>query len=133
MPDRQEAADDGYFAPLAPARYMMLTTFKPNGTPVSTPVQGMTDGDRAYFRAWSRSGTVRRLRRTAAVQVTPSTVLGLFSYGPPMGATARPLRSEEASRVATKLAGKYPPRSRHLILLLHRMRRGHLLHYELLA
>ena len=59
---QQEAADGGYFATLAPAKYMLLTTFKREGTPVSTPVQGVIDGKRAYFRVWSQSGTVKRLR-----------------------------------------------------------------------
>jgi hypothetical protein len=45
------SAPDGYFASLGPARYMMLTTFKPNGTPVSAPMQVMADGDRVS-RVW---------------------------------------------------------------------------------
>lgn len=125
--------ETGYFASLARGRYLMLTTFKPNGTPVSTPVQGMADGDRAYFRAWNRSGPVKRLRRTAAVQVTPCTALGLCSYGAPIGATARLLPAEEASRVAGNLARKYPLQQRLLIRLLRRTRRWPMLHYELLA
>jgi PPOX class probable F420-dependent enzyme len=123
----------GYFASLRRGTYLMLTTFKPNGTPVSAPIHGMLDGDRAYFRAWNRSGTAKRLRRTAAVQVTPCTALGLCSYGAPIGATARLLSAEEAGRVAGKLARKYPRRHRLLIPLLRRTRRWQMLHYELLA
>jgi PPOX class probable F420-dependent enzyme len=129
---QQEAADDGYFAALAPARYMLLTTFKRNGTPVSAPVQGVTDGRRAYFRAWSQSGTVKRLRHTDAVQVTPCTVLGLCSFGPPINATARLLPGEKAGRVTGKLARKYPDRHRFLIPLSRTWRRQMVL-YELLA
>jgi PPOX class probable F420-dependent enzyme len=130
---QQEAADGGYFAALAPARYMLLTTFKRNGTPVSAPVPGVTDGRRAYFRAWSQSGTVKRLRHTDAVQVTPCTVLGLCSFGPPIYATARLLSGEKASRVAGKLARKYPDRHRFLIPVLHRTWRRRMVLYELLA
>ena len=86
---QREAADGGYFAALAPAKYMLLTTFKREGTPVSTPVQGVIDGKRAYFRVWRQSGTVKRLRHTAGVQVTPCTVLGLCSFGPPINATKK--------------------------------------------
>ena len=130
---QQEAADGGYFAALAPTKYMLLTTFKREGTPVSTSVLGVIDGKRAYFRVWSQSGTVKRLRHTAGVQVTPCTVLGLCSFGPPINATARLLPSEEASRVARKLARKYPVRHRSLIPLLYRTWRRQMVHYELLA
>ena len=141
MPDRpsaadggyqQELADDGYFAALASARYTLLTTFKRVGSPVSAPVQGLVEGDRAYFRAWSQSGTVKRLRHTGAVQVTPCTVLGLFTFGPPLDATARLLPGEEASPVAGKLARKYPAQRRFLISLLYQMWGRQPVHYELL-
>jgi hypothetical protein len=129
---QQQAADGGYFAALAPARYMLLTTFKRGGTPVSVPVPGVTDGRRAYFRAWSQSATVKRLRHTDAVQVTPCTVLGLCSFGPPIDATARLLSGEKASWAAGKLARKYPDRYRFLIPLLYRTWRRQMVLYELL-
>ena len=59
---QREAADGGYFAALAPAKHMLLNTLKREGTPVYTPVLGVIDGKRAYFRIWSQSGTVKRLR-----------------------------------------------------------------------
>ncbi len=129
----REAADGGYFGPLAWARYVLLTTFEPDGTHVSTPVQAVLDGHRAYFRAWSRSGIAKRLRRTAAAQVSPCTVLGLCSFGAPFGAAVRLLPGEQASGVAAKLADKYPVQQRFLIPLLHQMWRGQMVHYELLA
>jgi len=142
MPDRRsatygtcqrEAADGGYFAPLASRRYVLLTTFRRDGRPVSAAVQGVLDGDRAYVRAWSRSGTVRRLRHTRGVQVTPCTALGLLSYGPPIDAAARPLSGEEAGRAAGELARKYPVRHPFLSWLLRPGWRGQVVHYELLA
>jgi PPOX class probable F420-dependent enzyme len=111
---------------------MLLTTFKRVGSPVSAPVQGLVGGDRAYFRAWSQSGTVKRLQHTDAVQVTPCTVLGLCTFGPPLDATARLLPGEEAGPVAGSLARKYPVQHRFLVSLLHRMRRRQTVHYELL-
>jgi uncharacterized protein len=128
-----EAADSSYFAAFAPARYMLNTTFKPAGTPVSAPVQGGLDGGRAYFRAWSRSGTARRLRHTPLVQVAPCTVLGLYSSAPPRYATARLLTGQEAARAGRKLARKHPVQQRFLIRLLHRTRRWQMEYYELLA
>jgi uncharacterized protein len=120
---REETADGSYFTPLAEARYLLLTTFKQKGTPVSAPVQGIVDGDRAYLRVWSQSGTVRRLRHTDGVQVAPCGALGLCSHGPPLDAAARRLAGEDASRVAGQLARKYPVRRRSLARLLQRARR----------
>jgi PPOX class probable F420-dependent enzyme len=93
----------------------------------------VVDGDRAYFWAWSRSGSVQRLQRTDAVQVTPCGARGFFTYGPPLEATARLLPGQEAGRAAEKLARRHPVRHRFLIPLLHRTRRRQMVHYELLA
>ena len=130
---RARRTPETYFAPLAKARYLLLTTFKPKGTPVSAHVQGIVDGDRAYFRVWSQSGTDRRLQHTDGVQVAPCGALGLLSHGPPLDAAARPLAGEEASRVAGPLGRKYPVRRRSLARLLHRARRRRLVYYELLG
>jgi PPOX class probable F420-dependent enzyme len=127
-----EPADGSYFAPLAKARYLLLTTFKQKGTPVSGTVPGMVEGDRAYIRVRSRSGAAKRLQHTDGVQVAPCGARGLWSYGPPFDAAARRLDGEEASRVARQLARKYPVRRRSLARLLQRARRRPLVYYELL-
>jgi uncharacterized protein len=140
MPDRQSATEssyrqeaaDGYFGHLAPAKYMRLTTFNPDGIPVSTSVHGVVDGDGAYFRAWKQSGMAKRLRCTDEVQVTACTALGL-AVGPPLDAVARLLPAQKASWVAGKLARKYPFRQRFLIPLVHWTRRWQMAHYELLT
>lgn len=140
MPDRRSAtkggsqhrASDRYFGRLQSAKYMQLTTFKPDGIPVSTRVHGVVDGDRAYFRAWHQSGTARRLRHTDDVQVTACPMPG-FTVGPPLDAVARLLSGEEASWAARKLAGKYLLQQHFLIPLIRRTRRWELAHYELLT
>jgi uncharacterized protein len=126
-----ESADGRYFAPLAKGRYLLLTTFKPKGTPVTAPVPGIVDGDRAYFRVWSQSGPARRLQHADGVLVAPCGALGLWSHGPPLDAAARRLAGEEARRVAGRLASKYPARRRSR--LLQRTRRRRLVYYELLG
>lgn len=130
--DQQEAGS-GYFTPLGGATCMLLTTFEPDGTPVSAPVREVADGDRAYFWAWSRSGSVQRLQHTDAVQVTPCSARGFFTYGPPLEATARLLPGEQVGRAAGKLARSQPVLHRFLIPLLHRTRSRQMVHYELLA
>src|SRR5580693_1610152 len=97
---REEAVGGSYFASLAQASYLLLTTFRRKGAPVSTRVQGIVDGD----RVWSRSGAVKHLRHTDVVQVRACNALGLVSYGPSLYAAARLLADEEASRVAEQLA-----------------------------
>ena len=129
---REEPAGSRYFAPLATARYLLLTTFKQKGTPVSATVPGIVEGDRAYFLVRSRSGAARRLQHTDGVQVAPCGARGLWSYGPPLDAAARRLDGEEASRVAGQLARKYPVRRRSLARLLPRARRRPPVYYELL-
>lgn len=130
---QQEAADIGYFAPLALAKGMLLTTLRQDGTPVSAAVHGVVDGGRAYFGVWSRSRSVKRLPQSKAVQVTPCSVQGFFTNGPPLDAVARPLSEQEATGVAGKLARKYPVRYRLLLPLRRRARRWQMVHYELLA
>jgi PPOX class probable F420-dependent enzyme len=127
--DEQRAADGGYFAPLVPAKYLRLTTFKRDGLPVSATVHGMVDADRAYFCARSRSGTAKRLRHSDAVLVMPGGGLGFFTYGQPLDTVARPLSGEETSKVAAKLDHHYPAWRRFRLRLLRRQA----VYYELLA
>jgi PPOX class probable F420-dependent enzyme len=138
MPNRAPATGGGqqeettggrYFAPLAQGRYFLITTPRPKGAPVSVRVPGLADGDRAYVRVWSGSGLARRLRHADRVQVTACDTLGLVSQGEPMYAAVRPLAGEEASRVAGKLAGKYPDQRDFLARLLRRRP----VYYELLV
>lgn len=126
MPDRSTATDrrpqpdtasSGYFTPLAEGKYVLLTTSRPKGAPVSVRVQGIVDGDEAYIRVAGRSGTARHLRdlRSAdRVQVIACDRLGLVSHGEPQYAAARPLTGDEAERVAGLLAARYPSRWRLL-------------------
>jgi uncharacterized protein len=130
---QREAPDGGDFAALAPARHMLVTTFKPDGIPVPATVHGIVEDGRAYFQAWSQSGTARNLRHTSEVQVTPCAMRGLLSLGPPLDAVARLLPGEEASQVARKLARKYPVQQRFVIPLLRRARRGQVVLYELVT
>ncbi len=129
---QQHEATAGYFGPLRSARYLLLTTFRPDAIPVSTRVPGVVDGDRAFFRVRHRSGTARRLRHTDDVQVTACPVPGL-TMGLPLDAVARLLSGAEASRAAERLARKYRLRQHVLIPLLHRTRRWQLAYYELLS
>lgn len=126
---REEAADAGYFAPLAQGTYFLLTTSRPKGAPVSARVPGIVEGNRAYFAAGSRSGTVKRIRRDGTVQVTACDAMGMVSYGQPRYAAVRLLADDEASRVAGRLARRYPRKRGVWTRLFHQTR----VHFELLV
>ena len=65
------------FAALAEERYISLTTFKRDGTPVSTPVWVVSDDGRRLL-VWTGADTwkVRRLRRDPRVLVAASSFRG---------------------------------------------------------
>jgi PPOX class probable F420-dependent enzyme len=63
---------------LAHERYISLTTFKRDGTPVSTPVWVVSDdGQRLLVWSGARTWKVRRLRRDPRVLVAPSSFRGV--------------------------------------------------------
>jgi PPOX class probable F420-dependent enzyme len=63
-------------ADLAGERYVSLTTFKRDGTPVSTPVWVAGDDGRLLVLTGADSWKVKRLRRDHHVRVAPCTGLG---------------------------------------------------------
>ena len=116
--------EPGYFAPVASAKYMLLTTFRRDGTPVATPVHVAAEpgsGDVVYFRTWNTTGKAKRLRHTAAVRVAPSTFRGR-TLGPAIRADAYLLDGEASQRAARLLASKHPILHGRLIPWYHRRR-----------
>ena len=105
-PARETA--DGYFSPLAPAKYVLLAIFKWGRTPVAIPARVVVQGDRAYFQTWSTSRTCKRLRHNDWVQVAPCAAFGLYRYGPWLDATAR-LLAGEGGRPGREEAGPSTP------------------------
>ena len=64
------------FADLADERYVSLTTFKKDGTPVATPVWVAGDDGRLLVVTGADSWKVKRIRRDPHVRVAPCTGLG---------------------------------------------------------
>ncbi|GAA5110348.1 PPOX class F420-dependent oxidoreductase [Pseudonocardia adelaidensis] len=119
--------------PFATQRTVALTTFRRDGTPVSTPVSIAVDGDRAVFRSFAEAGKTRRLRRDPTVEVAPSTFRGRPT-GPAIRATARLLDGDEADDAARLLRRKHPFLHGILVPLAHRVgrrRTGRTVHFEL--
>ncbi len=91
---------------LGNASYVLLTTFRKDGTPVSTPVWVVRIGDE--LRVWTirDSGKVKRIRRSGRAQIAPCTMRGNPRV-PSIDATARLLPDSEAPAVLSALASKY--------------------------
>jgi len=126
----REGARTGRPAPLASAKYLLLTSFNRDGAAAATPVRVLADADRAYFRASDASGLSKRLRHTDWVQVSPCTVLGVCRTGQTVDATARQLAGEEASWAAEQLAPRYPVWRRFLGSLARRVTGRRAVYYE---
>src|SRR5258708_37829577 len=93
-------------ARLAPAKYMLLTTFRKNGTAVPTPVWVARDGDELVLTTGPNAGKVKRIRRDGAVRVAPCTMRGKPT-GAEVPAHARLLDDAAARRVQGLIARKY--------------------------
>jgi PPOX class probable F420-dependent enzyme len=83
-------------------KYLLLTTFRRDGTPVPTAVLFALDGDRILVHTSLNSGKVKRIRRNPRALVQPSTILGR-PLGPPIDVRARILEGDEAREAASIL------------------------------
>lgn len=111
-------------------RTVLLTTYRRDGTPVSTPVHIALDGGRAFFRTWDTAWKAKRIRNNADVEVAPSTASGKPT-GPALPARARILEGMESARAARALARKYPNMHGWIVPLIHRLRGNKTVHFEL--
>ncbi|MFQ3566053.1 MAG: PPOX class F420-dependent oxidoreductase [Aggregatilineales bacterium] len=101
-----KVAANSPFRHLAGHRYMSLTTFRKDGTPVPTPVWFAQEGDHLYVVTGAESGKVKRIRRNAQVEVAPCTVRGEL-LGESAEAMARILPEEDAPHADALLNRKY--------------------------
>jgi len=91
---------------LGAAHYVLLTTYRKDGSAVPTPVWIVRVGDE--LRVWTirDTGKVKRIRRSGRVQVAPCSVRG-EPRGESIEATARIMPDAEARTVLNALAAKY--------------------------
>jgi uncharacterized protein len=129
--DGQEAAMSA-FDEYRRQRTMLLTTRKRDGATVGTPVNVAVGRDgRAYFRTWSATGKVKRMRNYPQVWIAPCTARGKPT-GPQQQATALLLAGPGAAEAAKALAAKYPVLQGLLVPAFHRLTKKTTVHYELL-
>lgn len=94
---------------LADEKYILLTTFKRDGTPVSTPVWAVRLDDGAIgFWTSSGSGKAKRLAHTARVTVQPCDARGRVKDGTTAtDATARLVTDSEFEEIRELVKAKY--------------------------
>jgi len=90
-------------------KYMLLTTFRRDGTAVSSPVWVVAlDGGKVGFYTSSGSGKAKRLAHTARVTVQPSDARGRVKAGTqPVDATAQLVTGPELEAIRAKVVAKY--------------------------
>jgi uncharacterized protein len=94
---------------LADERYMLLTTFRRDGTSVATAVWVTRYDDQSVaFWTSSGSGKAKRLAHTQRVTVQPSDARGRVKPGTePVEATARVVSGEELEEIRKLVIAKY--------------------------
>ena len=91
---------------LASAHYILLTTYRKDGTPVGTPVWAVPRDGRLYVWTEVDSWKVKRMRRNPAVTVQPCGMRGA-PRGETRQATARILDASETPRIKAMIRRKY--------------------------
>jgi len=94
---------------LGDEKYIALTTFKRDGTPITTPVWNVPLGDgKVGFWTSSTSGKAKRLSHTSKVVVQPCNASGKVKAGTaPIDATAVLVTGPELEGIRTKVNAKY--------------------------
>ncbi|MFE6487876.1 PPOX class F420-dependent oxidoreductase [Streptomyces sp. NPDC057757] len=114
--------DDTTLDTLGSGKYLLVTSYRKNGTGVATPVWVVRDGEALGVWTVVDSWKVKRIRNRADVLVGPCDVRG-NATGEPVPATAEILDAAETARYRKLLARKYGITGR-LVLLGSRLRRG---------
>jgi uncharacterized protein len=86
--------------------YLLVTTFRKDGTPVPTPVWVGRDGDELLVWTQTTAGKVKRIRNNPMVEVTACDLRGK-PRGETVKGTARILDADETERGRKVLRKKY--------------------------
>jgi uncharacterized protein len=105
-------------------RYLNLTTFRKNGTPVVTTVWFVQMDECVYLWTAKTSGKVKRIRNNSTVQIAPSTHLGR-PCAPGIEGSARILPTGEQHAAEQLMIQKYGWQKRMFALIWRLQRREH--------
>jgi PPOX class probable F420-dependent enzyme len=99
---------------LSRGNYVLVTTFRRDGTPVPTPVWVGRDGDELIVWTKSDAGKVKRVRNSGGVELAECDLRGR-PRGPGVKGTARILDADDSERGRTLLKRKYGITGRFVI------------------
>ena len=88
------------------AQYVALTTYRRDGTPVTTPVWAAAEGSSLYLFSNAAAGKVKRLRNSSRAAIAPCTAIGKVT-GAQLPAEAFNLASDQMPKVWRLLTKKY--------------------------
>ncbi|WP_432057124.1 PPOX class F420-dependent oxidoreductase [Streptomyces sp. bgisy022] len=114
--------DEADLERLGAGKYLLVTSYRRNGTPVATPVWVVRDGDALGVWTAADSWKVKRIRARADVLVGPCDLRG-NPTGEQLPATAAVVDAATTARYRQLIARKYGLMGR-LTLLGSRLRRG---------
>lgn len=114
--------DDRTLDELGAGKYLLVTSYRKNGTPVATPVWVVRDGDALGVWTPADSWKVKRIRNRADVLVGPCDLRG-NPTGDQVPATAEICDASTTGRYRQLIGRKYGLTGR-LTLLGSRLRRG---------
>ncbi|MFJ8911829.1 PPOX class F420-dependent oxidoreductase [Amycolatopsis sp. NPDC102389] len=95
------------FERIAAEKYVVLTTFRKNGTPVPTPVWAAGDGGELVIWSERKAGKVKRIRNSGRVELQACDFRGAKTHGDVVAGEARLLDLDETERVRKVIARKY--------------------------
>jgi PPOX class probable F420-dependent enzyme len=103
-----DASDARAWAEVGRASYVSFTSYRKDGTPVSTPVWIAPEGDDLYFFSDTGAFKVKRVRNNPAVSLQPCDVRGRVKDGAPLvTGMAEVLDHTETPRVRRIVNRKY--------------------------
>ena len=108
-----------------------LTTFRRDGTPVSTPVNVAAKGNRLFFRTYEQAGKFKRIRNNPRVLVAPSNPRGVAT-GEAVAARAVLLSGADEEEAGRLIDAKHRIFQGFLVRTAHRVRGFTTRHFELL-
>ncbi|QAV71352.1 PPOX class F420-dependent oxidoreductase [Salinibacterium sp. UTAS2018] len=112
------------FSTLAAETYVLVTTFRKSGEPVSTPVWAVGVGDRLLVTTAPSSGKVKRIRHTSRVEITPCDMRGNVSEGAIAVRATAAIRNDEATLDAMDAALKQKYGAKYAAIRLAQKVRG---------
>lgn len=95
------------FGQAGTAKYVQLTTFRKDGTPVATPLWAALDGDKLVMWTVTDSWKVKRIRRNPEVLVQACDARGKKAFGDIVKGTAEIQDAGGTERTRKAIAKKY--------------------------